>query len=114
VFTVSSLEAHRPHLPVGTDMFDAEFFSERLANRIIAEKPGWTVWLGPPVPLGASAFDEPGTLLARARTVRNLAVDYGAALARHGFRYILLMNGHGGPRHLVALGEAAAGGARRF
>ena len=79
MFSVSPLEEHGPHLPVGTDMFDAEFFSERLANRIIAEKPGWTVLLGPPVPLGASAFDEPGTLLARARTVRNLAVDYGAA-----------------------------------
>src|SRR5213594_2751498 len=97
IFAVSPLEEHGPHLPVGTDLFDAEFFSERLAERIIREMPGWTVLLGPPVPLGASAFDEPGTLRARARTVRNLAVDYGAALARHGFRYILLMNGHGGP-----------------
>jgi creatinine amidohydrolase len=114
IFSVSPLEEHGPHLPVGTDLFDAEFFSERLAERIVAEKPGWTVLLGPPVPLGASAFDEPGTLLARARTVRNLAVDYGAALARHGFRYILLMNGHGGPRHIVALEEAAAAVSRRY
>ena len=114
MFSVSPLEEHGPHLPVGTDLFDAEFFIERLAERIIREMPGWTVLLGPPVPLGASAFDEPGTLLARARTVRNLAVDYGAALARHGFRYILLMNGHGGPRHIVALEEAAAAVSRRY
>jgi creatinine amidohydrolase len=114
IFSVSPLEEHGPHLPVGTDLFDAEFFSERLAERIVAEKAGWTVLLGPPVPLGASAFDEPGTLRARARTVRNLAVDYGGALARHGFRYILLMNGHGGPRHIVALEEAAAAVSRRY
>ena len=43
----------------------------------------------------------------RARTVRNAALDYGAALARQGFRYILLSNGHAGPRHVVALEEAA-------
>lgn len=114
IFSVSPLEEHGPHLPVGTDLYDAEFFAERLAERIVRELPGWTVLLGPPVPLGASAFDEPGTLLARARTVRNLTIDYGAALARHGFRFILVTNGHGGPRHIVALEEAAAVVTRRY
>ncbi|PYV13298.1 MAG: hypothetical protein DMG21_21340 [Acidobacteria bacterium] len=114
IFSVSPLEEHGPHLPVGTDLFSAEFFSQRLAERIVAEKPGWTVLLGPPVPLGASAFDEAGTLLAGARTIRNLVVDYGAALARHGFRTILVSNGHGGPRHIVALEEAAAAVSRRY
>jgi creatinine amidohydrolase len=114
IFSVSPLEEHGPHLPVGTDLYDAEYFAERLAERIVRELPGWTVLLGPPVPLGASAFDEPGTLLARARTIRNLVVDYGAALARHGFRFILVTNGHGGPRHIVALEEAAAVVTRRY
>ncbi len=113
IFSVSPLEEHGPHLPVGTDLLDAEYLAERLAERIMAEKPGWSVLLGPPVPLGASAFDEAGTLLAGARTVRNLVADYGAALARHGFRYILVTNGHGGPRHIVALEEAAAAVSRR-
>jgi creatinine amidohydrolase len=54
------------------------------------------------------------TLLARVRTVRNATVDYGAALARHGFQYILVTNGHGGPRHLVALEEAAVAVSRRY
>ncbi len=114
IFSVSPLEEHGPHLPVGTDLFNAEFFSERLAEKIVAERPGWTVLVGPTVPLGASAFDEAGTLLARARTIRNLVVDYGSALARHGFRYILVSNGHGGPRHIVALEEAAATVSRRY
>src|SRR5271169_871789 len=112
-FTVSPLEEHGPHLPVGTDLFEAEFLGEELAKRIIESKPGWTVLIGPPLPIGASAFDHAGTLLVRARTVRNATLDYGAALARHGFQYILVTNAHAGPRHVVALEEAAAVVSRR-
>ncbi len=114
IFTVSPLEEHGPHLPVGTDLFEAEFLGEELAKRILEKKPGWTVLMGPPIPIGASAFDHAGTLLARARTVRNATLDYGAALARHGYRYILVTNAHAGPRHVVALEEAAAVVSRRF
>lgn len=114
VFAVSPLEEHGPHLPVGTDLFHAEFFSEELARRIAEAKPAWTVLIGPSLPIGASAFDQAGTLLARPRTVRNATFDYGAALARNGFQYILVSNAHGGPRHIVALEEAAVAVSRHF
>ena len=114
IFTASPLEEHGPHLPVGTDVIISEFFAQQLARRIVEAKPDWTVLIGPPLPLGASAFEQAGTLLARARTVRNAALDYGTALARQGFQYILLSNGHAGPRHVVALEEAAAIGTRRY
>jgi len=114
LFTVSPLEEHGPHLPVGTDLYISEFFAEQLAARILEAKPDWTVLLGPPIPIGASAIDHAGTLLVRARTVRNVALDYGAALARNGFRYILVSNAHAGPRHVVALEEAAAVVTRRY
>jgi creatinine amidohydrolase len=114
LFTVSPLEEHGPHLPVGTDVFTAEFFNLELARRILRSKPDWTVLIGPTVSLGASVFDAPGTLRARPRTVRNLALDYGAALARHDFRTILVTNGHAGPLHVVALEEAAAVVSRRY
>jgi creatinine amidohydrolase len=114
LFTVSPLEEHGPHLPVGTDLFTADSICSRLAARILEAKPGWTVLIGPSIPIGASAFDSAGTLLARARTVRSATRDYGAALARHGFRYLLVLNGHGGPRHIVALEEAAAAVSRRY
>ena len=113
LFTVSPLEEHGPHLPVGTDLFTADSICKKLAERIIETRPGWTVLIGPGLPIGASAFDRAGTLLARPRTVRNATLDYGASLARHGFRYVLVLNGHGGPRHIVALEEAAAAVSRR-
>jgi creatinine amidohydrolase len=113
LFTVSPLEEHGPHLPVGTDLYTADAICTKLAERIVETKPGWTVLIGPSLPIGASAFDRAGTLLARVRTVRNATLDYGASLARHGFRYLLVLNGHGGPRHIVALEEAAAAVSRR-
>lgn len=114
IFAVSPLEEHGPHLPVGTDLFHSEFFNQELAKRILAEKPDWTVVIGPPLPIGASAFDHAGTLLVRPRTVRNATLDYGAALARHSFRIILVTNAHAGPWHVVALEEAAAVVSRRY
>lgn len=114
IFTASPLEEHGPHLPVGTDLFISEFFCEQLAGRILEAKPGWKVLIGPSLPFGASAFEQAGTLLVRARTVRNATLDYGAALARQGFRYILVGNAHAGPRHVVALEEAAAVISRRY
>ncbi len=114
LFTVSPLEEHGPHLPVGTDLLTANSICRMLGERILAAKPGWTVLIGPNLPIGASAFDRAGTLLARSRTVRNATLDYGAALARHGFRYLLVLNGHGGPRHIVALEEAARAVSRRY
>ncbi|MGH9430535.1 MAG: creatininase family protein, partial [Terriglobia bacterium] len=114
IFSASPLEEHGAHLPVGTDLFEAEFFSELLARRIVVEKPGWTVLVGPSLPFGASAFSEAGTLLVRARTVRNAVLDYGAALARQGFRTILVTNAHAGPRHVVALEEAATAVSSRY
>ena len=114
LFTVSPLEEHGPHLPVGTDLMTSAAICAKLAGRILEAKPGWTVLTGPSIPIGTSAFDRAGTLLARARTVRNATLDYGAALARHGFRYILVLNGHGGLRHIVALEEAAAVVSRRY
>jgi creatinine amidohydrolase len=114
IFTVSPLEEHGPHLPVGTDLYISEFFAEQLAARILEAKPDWNVLVAPSLPFGASAFEQAGTLLVRARTVRNAALDYGAALARQGFRYILVSNAHAGPRHVVALEEAAAVVSRRY
>ncbi len=114
IFAVAPLEEHGPHLPVGTDLFHSEFFNEELAKRVLEARPEWTVLIGPSLPIGASAFDHAGTLLVRARTVRNATLDYGAALARHGFQYILVTNGHAGPRHIVALEEASTVVSRRY
>jgi creatinine amidohydrolase len=108
VLTVSPLEEHGPHLPVGVDAFAARHFAEAIAERLVAGRPGWSVVLLPTLPLGSFTFDAVGTIAVRQRVVRDAVVDYGEALARAGFRFILVANGHAGPGHLTALDEAAA------
>lgn len=113
ILSVSPLETHGPHLPLGVDAFTARYFSEAIAERVLASRPGWAVVLAPTLHLGSFTFDTVGTVRVRQRVVRDVVVDYGRALARAGFRHILVSNGHGGPGHLVALEEAAAIVSRR-
>jgi creatinine amidohydrolase len=113
ILTVSPLETHGPHLPVGVDAFTARHFAEALAERLVLDRPGWSVVLAPTLHLGSFTFDTVGTIRVRQRLVRDVLVDYGDSLARAGFRHILVANGHGGPGHLVALEEAAAIVSRR-
>lgn len=110
---VSPLEEHGPHLPVGVDAFAARHFAEALAERVTAGRPGWAAVLAPTLHLGSFTFDTVGTIRIRQRVVRDAVVDYGASLARAGFRWIVVANGHGGPGHLVALEEASAIVSRR-
>ena len=113
LLSVSPLEQHGPHLPVGVDAFTARYVAESVAERVVASRPGWTALLAPTLHLGSFAFDAPGTITVRQRVVRDVVADCGHSLARSGFRYILIANGHGGPGHLVALEEAAASVSRR-
>jgi creatinine amidohydrolase len=113
MLTVSPLEEHGPHLPLGVDAFAARHFAESVAERLVTERPGFTVVLAPTIYAGSFAFDAPGTITVRQRVVRDTLVDYGDSLARAGFRYVFVANGHAGPGHLVALDEAAAIVSRR-
>jgi creatinine amidohydrolase len=113
MLAVSPLEEHGPHLPVGVDAFAARHFAETLAARIVAARQGWHVVLVPTLHLGSFTFDGAGTVRVRQRVVRDAVTDYGASFARSGFRFILVVNGHGGPGHLTALEEAADRVSRR-
>ena len=113
ILTVSPLEQHGPHLPVGVDAFTARHFAQRLAERLVVDRAGWSAVLVPTLHLGSFTFDAPGTVSVRQRVVRDAVLDYGESLARAGFRYVLIANGHGGPGHLAALDEAAAAVCKR-
>ena len=113
ILTLSPLETHGPHLPVGVDAFTARHFAETIAERLVSARPLWSVVLAPTLHLGSFTFEGVGTVSVRQRVVRDALIDYGEAFARAGFRYILVANGHGGPGHLAALEEAAATVSRR-
>ena len=113
IITVSPLEQHGPHLPLGVDAFTARHFAELIADRLVSERPEWSAVLAPTLYLGSFTFEGVGTVTVRQRVVRDVVVDYGESLARSGFRHLLISNGHAGPTHLTALDEAAAIVSRR-
>lgn len=113
VLTISPLEQHGPHLPIGVDAFAARYFAESIAERLVAARPGWTVLLAPTLHMGSFTFEAAGTITVRQRVVRDTLIDYGTSLARAGFRYLVVSNGHAGPTHLTALEEASAIVSRR-
>ena len=74
ILTVSPLETHGPHLPLGVDAFTARHFSESIAERLVASRPGWSVVLAPTLHLGSFTFDSVGTVPIRQRVVRDAVV----------------------------------------
>ncbi len=111
---ISPLEQHGPHLPLGMDLYGAEYLTLQMAELFQALYEDWDVLLVPGIPVGCNAFDYPGSLFTRQRLVRDLLVDYGACLARHGLKHLVLVSVHGGTGHIIALEEAAGILNRRF
>lgn len=95
-------EEHGPHLPLGSDTLEAEFLA-----RAVAERTGALV--APALAYGACTTTRnfPGTIDVRFETVEALACDVVRGFVSHGCRKILLLSGHAGKSHMVALRQAA-------
>ncbi len=103
---VSALEVHGPHLPIGSDYHQAIWMADETARRFTEQHPDWTAVRFPPLPIGTDELPLAGSINTPPRVVYRVVRAFGEQLARAGFRYVLLTNAHGGPRHAAAL-EAA-------
>jgi creatinine amidohydrolase len=103
---VGALEAHGPHLPLGTDVIIAEQMA-RAAGARIAER-GFTPVLLPALPFTAAPFAArfPGTIAVEPQTVQALVVDVARELTRHRFSVLGIANAHLDPAHTAALAAA--------
>ena len=92
VLPVGTIEQHGPHLPLITDVLTAAEMSRRAVEKIPREAV-----LLPPVHYAFNEhhLDFPGTIAVAGDTFINYVSDIGRSLAHHGFRKILLINGHG-------------------
>jgi creatinine amidohydrolase len=111
---ISPLEGHGPHLPVGVDYFDANYFSESTAQLLHARRPDFDIVICPGIPLGAQVYRQPGSIRTDPRALYKVAYGLGESLAYWGFRYIFILSGHGSPRHIVALESACLKVSRKF
>ena len=94
-----AIEQHGPHLPVDTDIHDASELALRAAA--VARVPTLVL---PPVWWGMSPhhMGYAGTISLSIETYSALIRDICAAVSRHGFRRILVVNGHGGNVAILA------------
>ena len=88
---VGSIEQHGPHLPVDCDIHCAYEVCKELAQRLN------DVIVAPPISPGYSPewMSFKGTLSLRSQTFMSLVGDICDSIAHHGFRRIIIINGHG-------------------
>lgn len=103
---VGALEAHGPHLPVGTDLIIAEAMARSAAAALGAE--GFAVARLPALAWTPAPFADEfaGTLSVRPATTTALVVDIARALAARGYACLGLANAHFDPANLAALAAA--------
>jgi len=104
---VGAVEAHGPHLPLGTDGILAEAMAEAAARRLAAR--GLIPLLLPTLPYTAAPFAEafPGTLSVPPAAIAAIVAGIGRALADWGVPVLAIANAHLDPAHLSSLHAAA-------
>lgn len=108
VLPLGALEAHGPHLPLGTDIVIAEAMARAGAARLggrafdVVVLPALTVAPAPFAAAFAGTIDTPPE--ATALTIEAIA----RSLARHGVRATVIANAHHDPAHVAAVREAVS------
>lgn len=100
ILPVGAVEAHGPHLPLGTDNVLAERLAQRLAERtdslVLPTLPYGQVW---------SLQHFPGSISVSNDSLIQLLYDIGESLVRQGVRIFVMLCGHLG--NMPALKDAA-------
>jgi creatinine amidohydrolase/Fe(II)-dependent formamide hydrolase-like protein len=91
IIPLGSTEQHGPHLPLGTDFFEAFEISKK-----ISAKTG--VLVAPILLAGYSEYHSgfPGTLSVKPETMQQVVFECVEMLQKYGFRRFMFFNYHGG------------------
>ena len=91
ILPVGTIEAHGPHLPLGTDVIIPTYLAKKLAPHIKA-------LIAPPIYYGvtSSLLVYAGTSTISEETLKRLIEEIIRSYMRHGFKTFIVLNGHGG------------------
>jgi len=91
IIPLGSTEQHGPHLPLGSDFYEALALS-----KLISEQTG--VLVAPVIQVGYSIYHSgfPGTLSLKPETVEMVIFEAVESLTKYGFRRFIFFNYHGG------------------
>ena len=108
ILPTGALEAHGPHLPLGTDIVIAEAMARAGAERIAAHALHVLVLPALPVAPAPFAAAFAGTINTPAETTTRIVTAIARSLAAHGIRLTALANAHHDPAHVDALRAAVS------
>lgn len=93
IIPLGSTEQHGPHLPLGTDYYEATEMAKRVSART-------GVVVAPVLLAGYSVYHSgfQGTLSLKPETMEEVLFETAEMLIRYGFRRIMFFNYHGGNR----------------
>lgn len=102
IVPVGALEEHGRHLPLGADMIQPVHVLDEVAKRTGA-------YLAPPIPYGVCTTTRPypGTVSVSVDALKAFVRDVLADLVRNGVRRVMIVSGHAGREHMMALRAAA-------
>lgn len=97
LFPVGSTEQHGKHLVEDNDAFTAYEIAKRVADRT-------GVLVAPPMPFGNSVHHMrfPGSITLTFDTLVKVYKEVCKSLLHHGFKKIVIMNGHGGNTNAIS------------
>jgi len=104
VLVMSPLEVHGPHLPLGTDVQVAEEVRDRTIAKLRERRPELDFVFFPSYYIGSDTI--PGSLEVNSKALSYLLKSTAGFLADRGFKYLLVVDNHGGPRHQIATAKA--------
>jgi len=107
VLPAGAIEAHGPHLPLGTDVIIAEAMARAGADRLAAR--GFHVLLLPALTMAPAPFAAAfaGTVDVPAEATTLTVIGVVRSLVAHGIRVTAIANAHHDPAHVDALRRAA-------
>ncbi len=108
ILPTGAVEAHGPHLPLGTDIVIAEAMARAGAERL--SNAGFDVVILPSLPFAPAPFAAAfaGTLDIPASAITSIVTSIARDVARHGVRLTAIANAHHDPAHVAALHAAVA------
>jgi len=107
VLPIGAVEAHGPHLPLGTDVVIAEGMARACAEGI--SEAGRPALILPPLWYTAAGFagNFPGTIAVDGAVVSNLIIQIATSLREQDIRTLAIANAHLDPAHLASLRQAS-------
>jgi creatinine amidohydrolase len=102
ILPAGSVEQHGPHLPTGTDIFAAEVISHA-----VAELMDGVVLPGGPIGVTPMHMPYEGTVSLTPDTYMRVVMETCASTAKHGAKYLLILNWHEGNISPLAIAAEA-------